>query len=398
VPSSFNRAGIGNVMNIAIFASAFYPHVGGVEELCRQLAHAYRAAGHECIILTNRWPRSLPEFEEYEGIPVYRLAMRVPEGSLKARANYRLTHNSIRREMLSILRRHKIDVLHVQCVSSNGFYALLAKRELGLPLVVSTQGERTMDAGRLYEKSPFANRILRELLKEADAISACSENTLNDLAEWYGSDFGDRSRVIYNGIRLADFDAALKFEHRRPYILGIGRLVPQKGFDVLIRAFAHAGIESHDLVIAGEGAERGALEALVAETGIGGRVRFLGRADRAQIVALFCGCEFFVLPSRMEPLGIVNLEAMAAGRAVIASRVGGVPEIVQDGETGLLVPAEDIPALATAIQRLALDHGLRERLGVAGRGRVKSFDWEAIAEKYLELYRIHSRRGATLCS
>jgi glycogen(starch) synthase len=384
-------------MNIAIFASAFYPHVGGVEELCRQLAHAYQGAGHRCIVLTNRWPRSLPKFEEYEGIPVYRLAMRVPEGSLKARANYRLTHNSIRREMLVTLRRHEIDVLHVQCVSSNGYYALLAKRELGLPLVVTTQGERTMDAGRLYEKSPFANRVLRGLLNEADAISACSENTLNDLEQWYGSTFDGRSRVIYNGIRLADFDTPVTFEHRRPYILGIGRLVPQKGFDVLIRAYAMAGIESHDLLIAGEGAERGTLEALAVEMGVDSRVRFVGRADRTQAVALFSGCEFFVLPSRMEPLGIVNLEAMAAGKAVIASRVGGVPEIVEDGETGLLVAAEDATELAGAIRRLGSDQGLRERLGVEGRRRAKTFDWDAIAEQYLDLYFTCSLRGATLC-
>lgn len=378
-------------MNIAIFASAFYPHVGGVEELCRQLAHAYRAAGHECIILTNRWPRSLPEFEKYEGIPVYRLAMRVPEGSLKARANYRLTHHSIRREMLSILRRHKIDVLHVQCVSSNGYYALLAKRELGLPLIVSAQGERTMDAGRLYEKSPFANRILRELMDEADAISACSDNTLKDLEGWYGSAFGDRSRVIYNGIRLADFEDIEPYAHCRPYVLGVGRLVPQKGFDVLIGAFAEAGDLGYDLLIAGEGPESAKLNGLTKELGVCDRVKLTGRADRASAISLFAGCSFFVLPSLQEPFGIVNLEAMACGKAVIASKIGGVPEVVVDEVTGLLVPAGNLRALATTIKRLANDVSLQKRLGAAGRARAGRFDWTAIAAEYLDLYRGFNR-------
>lgn len=373
-------------MNIAIFASAFYPHVGGVEELCRQLAHSYRAAGHECIVLTNRWPRSLPRYELYEGIPVYRLAMRVPEGNLKTRVNYRLTHPLIRREMISILRRHRIDVLHVQCVSSNGYYALLAKRELGLPLVVTAQGERTMDAAGLYEKSPFANRVLRELLNEADYVTACSEATLQDLRDWYGDDLHGRSQVIYNGIRLADFEGVEPYSHPRPYILGIGRLVPQKGFDVLLEAFAEAKLASHDLLIAGEGAERKALMEQAARLRLGERVRFLGRADRATAVALFKGCSFFVLPSRMEPQGIVILEALAAGKAVIASRVGGVPEIVEDGETGSLVHPENADALAEQLTRLGTASGLRSSLGAAGRSSAAKYDWVRIADEYVMVY------------
>src|SRR4028119_2485496 len=106
--------------------------------------------------------------------------LRVPEGDIKARLNYRVTFSSIRREMLDILKNHKIDTLHVQCVSSNGYYALLAKRQLGLPLIVTTQGERTMDASQIYKRSAFLNQTLRALLDEGDYITACSQNTLDD--------------------------------------------------------------------------------------------------------------------------------------------------------------------------------------------------------------------------
>jgi len=373
-------------MNIAIFASAFYPHVGGVEELCRQLAHAYRADGHGCVVLTNRWPRSLPAHEVYEGIPVYRLAMRVPEGGAKARLNYRLTHGLIRRRMLAILRRHAVDVLHVQCVSSNGYYALLAKRRLGLPLVVTAQGERTMDAGKLYEKSPFANRVLRELLDEADYVTACSRNTLDDLEGWYGRPLGPRAGVVYNGIRLADFQGVAPFAHPRPYILGIGRLVPQKGFDVLIGAYRESGVASHDLLIAGEGPEQTALAEQARRLGMEARIRFVGRADRRTALSLFAGCAFFVLPSRLEPMGIVNLEAMAAGKAVVAAGVGGVPEIVLHEQTGVIVPPEDPRAMAVAIARLAGDAKLRQTLGGGGLQTCRAFDWTAIAGRYTEIY------------
>ena len=373
-------------MNIALFASAFHPHVGGVEELVRQLAHAYGRKGHTAIVITIRWPQDLPEFEEYEGIPVYRFAMRTPGGSLRERAKYQLTHASNVRRMLDVLRRHRIDLLHVQCVSANGYYAQVARRALHLPLIVTTQGERTMDAGQIYQRSAFMNRMLCALLAEADHITACSRHTLDDLEGWYGQPFGPRAQVVYNGIDLSSFAAPVPYSHPRPYLLGIGRHVPQKGFDVLLQAFAQADQTSHDLLLAGDGPERPTLEGLAADLGLGDRMRFVGRADRPMAVSLFAGCSFFVLPSRQEPQGIVNLEAMAAGKAVLASRVGGVPEIVQDDETGLLVPAEDVPALAQAIARLADDASLRQRLGAAGRERAQAFDWDAIAEQYLGIY------------
>lgn len=373
-------------MNVAIFASAFYPHVGGVEEAVRQLAREYRRQGISAIILTNRWPRSLPGEEIYEGTPVYRLAMREPEGSLKARVNYLLTHRAICREMFRILKKHQVDLLHVQCVSSNGHYAHIAKGELGLPLVVTTQGERTMDATQLYQRSAFMNQTLRALLGEADHITACSRHTLDDMEEYWGKPFGTRASVVYNGIDLGDFDDVAPHAAEGPYILGIGRLVAQKGFDVLLRAFARAKIAGWNLLIAGEGPEREALEGLVRDLGLQGRAQLVGRADRAKAVALFRGCEFFVLPSRMEPLGIVNLEAMAAGKPVIASRVGGVPEIVNEGQTGLLFPAEDESALAVMLARLASDAALRKQLGAAGRRAVARFTWPAIAGQYAGIY------------
>ena len=373
-------------MNVAIFASAYYPHVGGVEEAVRQLAAEYRARGMKAIILTNRWPRSLPPEQLYEKTPVYRLAMRTPEGGIKGRINYRLTHRAICREVMEILQKHRIDLLHIQCVSSNGLYAHIAARELGLPLILTTQGERTMDAGQLYQRSEFMNGVLRNLLAGADHITACSRHTLEDMERYWGKPFGTRASVVYNGIDLANFEGVAPHTESAPYILGIGRLVPQKGFDILLRAFARANPSGWKLLIAGEGPERDPLEKLISELGLGERAQLIGRADRAKAAALFRGCECFVLPSRMEPLGIVNLEAMAAGKMVIASRTGGVPEIVAEGRTGLLFTAGDEGALSAAISRAAGDHALRDRYGAAGRRAVEDFTWPAIADQYTRIY------------
>lgn len=383
--------------NVAIFASAFHPSLGGVEELVRQLAHAYRKRDVNIIVFTNRWPRSLAKHEVYEGIDVYRLALRFPEGSAKAHLTYHLSRNAIVRDMLAILRRHNTQVLHVQCVSSNGYYALEASRTLGLPLIVTAQGERTMDADRVFETSQFLNHTLRLLLDEADFVTACSQNTLNDLEDYRGSPFGERGQVVYNGIELGDFKNATPFLHPRPYILGIGRLVPQKGFDVLLRAFSQAQLAGTDLILAGDGVENDALRHLAGELGVQSRVIFWGRADRATTTRLFKGCNFFVLPSRHEPFGIVNLEAMAAGKAIIATRVGGVPEIIADGENGILIPPDNATALTQAMERLGTDLALKKRLAECGRTHAEQFSWSHIADQYLQIYQsVLTRRARNI--
>ncbi len=373
-------------MNIAIFASAFYPHVGGVEELVRQLARAYRVKGHKCIVITNQWPPNLPSYEEYEGTPLYRFPMRIPEGPARTRLRHFLSHSRIRREILSTLKKHETELLHVQCVSSNGYYAQLAYDTTHLPLVVTTQGERTIDATGLYQRSPFMNATMRALLRRASFITACSRHTLEDLEQFFGTPFGTRARVVYNGIETTDFDGAKPYAHPRPYILGIGRLVPNKGFDLLIEAFAQAKLNDYDILLAGEGAERERLETLVRERGLEKRVLFLGRAERPTAVSLFKGCTFFVLPSRQEPQGIVNLEAMIADKAVLAANVDGVPEIVLRDQTGLLFEGGNVADLAAQMTRLANDEALRLRLGEAGRERAQNFGWPHIAEQYLEIY------------
>jgi glycogen(starch) synthase len=376
-------------MNVAIFASAFYPHVGGVEELVRQLAAEQRRAGGRPIVFTNRWPKTLPAAEDYEGIPVRRHVFRVPEYNWRQLGGWALYSRGTLGRICGELRRHRADVIHVQCVSSNAYYAVKAKRKLGLPLIVTLQGELSMDATGLYQ-SPRARASYRWVLEHADAVTACSAQTLAEAEALMGRPFGDRGRVIYNGIRLADFADAAPYAHPRPYVLGIGRHVPQKGFDVLIRAFAQVvagGEQGHDLLLAGDGVERPALEKLSAELGLGGRVHFLGKVDRPRATSLFRGCALFVLSSRHEPMGIVNLEAMAAGKPVIASRTGGVPEIVADGRTGVLVPPEDVAALSAATSALLRDPRRRDALGTTGRESVAAaFDWSAIAREYAEVY------------
>ncbi len=375
-------------MNIALFASAFYPHVGGVEELCRQLAHEYQARGDTVAVFTERWPRSLPAHEIYQGIPVYRLPFRVWSEGWKAKVKFVASHSLIRRRLLALLKAFQPDVIHVQCVSNNARYALEMQAATGVPLVVTLQGELTMDAQQIFQRSALARDTLRRALRRANAVTACSRQTLAEAEDFFGAPLGARARVVFNGIAAEAADRVVPFAHGRPYVLAIGRHVPQKGFDVLLRALRHLHDRGQtcDLILAGDGAEQAALRSLAAELHLENVVVFPGRVDHAQAMRLFAGCTVFVLPSRHEPFGIVNLEAMAHARPIVASRVGGVPEIIFDDENGLLVPPGDADALATALGRLLADEAWRHRLGQAGRQQATRFTWPRIADEYRKVY------------
>jgi glycosyltransferase involved in cell wall biosynthesis len=167
----------------------------------------------------------------------------------------------------------------------------------------------------------------------------------------------------------------------------LAALVRRKGIDVLLQALAvlgEQGIRPH-LLIAGDGPERPSLEAQAQTTGLSGQVRFLGR--RTDAADLLAACDVFVLPSRREGLGVAALEAMAAGRPVVASAVGGLREVVVDGRTGLLVRPDDAVALAEAIAHLLRDEQLRWRLGSCGPQRVgEGFLAEQMVSSYVQLY------------
>ncbi len=378
-------------MNIAIFASAFYPHFGGVEEACRHLALEYLGRGHGVSIITTRHPSNLPAHETVQGVDVWRFPFEMPRARPAGLARFARSFPAERRAVAGLLGTLKADIIHVQCVGPNGFYALWAAQDTGLPLVVTTQGERTMDAGQLYQKSAAANWTLKQLLRRADFVTACSLQTLDDAKQFVGIPIEAKSRAVYNGIDLREFEGNLTpFSHSKPYILGIGRVVPQKGFDILIDAYArliYRQPDAPDLILAGDGPERERLQAQVHGLGLTERIHLIGRADRMQAVRLFHGCAFFVLPSRLEPQGIVSLEAMACAKAVVAARVGGVPEIVQDGETGLLFRGGDAVALSAALEKMLADPDQAAAMGRAGRERAGAhFTWERIADEYFEIY------------
>lgn len=271
--------------------------------------------------------------------------------------------------------------------------AALAARLAGNPFLFTAHNLAPSKAGLL------SRLALRFVLRRAAAVICVSEAVAESLVR-YGLRAGC-ARVIPNGIDLAPFDLArdrsearreLGVEEDAPLVVSVGRLSKEKGFDGLVRAAAILLKERGDaaattrFLLAGSGPERGPLEAAVAGIGVAERFRLLGRYE--DVPGLLCAADVVVIPSLEEGQGLVALEAMAARRPVIASRVGGLSETVVEEATGLFVPAGDGAALAAAIRRLLGDAEARRRMGDAGRERVEAlYNADRMAASTLAVFR-----------
>ena len=379
-----------DIRRVVLAPSAYHPSLGGVEELTSKLAQALRDRGITPSVSTMRWPKDLPRTETVEGIDVHRHLFRAHEGGPRRVAIATATTPIVLTALAAELHRAAPDVLHIQCVSQAAWYQPRVAGLLRIPLVVTLQGELGMDATHVFDRSARLRTSLRSILLTADAVTACSAHTLREAEEWLGQPLGDRARVVYNGVDVDEIRRAGPHPHPHPYVFALGRHVPQKGFDVPIDAFARLPALPDgpvDLVIAGEGSESDSLRDQADRLGVGPRTHLVGRTSRDETAAWLRGAAAFALPSRHEPFGIVNLEAMAAGTPVIASAVGGVPEFVDNDVSGLLVEPGNPGQLAQALASVLTEPALRERLAAAGSRQAERFRWDRLVDEYLDVYR-----------
>jgi alpha-maltose-1-phosphate synthase len=292
-------------------------------------------------------------------------------------------------------------------VHSHTWYANLAGHlaslHYGIPHVVtahSLEPLRPWKAEQLgggYALSSWAERVA---VTSAAAVIAVSDGMASDIRAAYPDISPERIRVIRNGIDTIEYapdagtDVLVKHgvDLSRPYVIFVGRITRQKGLPVLLRAAAMLD-PSAQLVLCAGAADTAELRGEVSDLVAGLRASRSGviwipdMLPRPEIVQLLTHALAFVCPSVYEPLGIVNLEAMACGTAVVASRVGGIPEVVDGGVTGLLVPPDDPASLADALNALLRDPGRAEAFGLAGRERaVTSFSWDSVAARTVALY------------
>jgi len=292
-------------------------------------------------------------------------------------------------------------------VHSHTWYANLAGRLAsllyGVPHVAtvhSLEPLRPWKAEQLGGGYALSSWAEREALGSAAAVVAVSDGMRADVLSVYPEIPPERIRVIRNGIDTAEYSpdpetwalAKHGIDPARPYIIFVGRITRQKGVPVLLRAAA-ALDPSAQLVLCAGAPDTAELEAevsaLVSELAEArsGVIWIPEMLPKPEVIQLLSHALVFACPSVYEPLGIVNLEAMACETAVVASRVGGIPEVVSGGETGLLVPPDDPASLADALNMLVRDPERAEQMGWAGRERaVAEFSWQTVAAQTAALY------------
>jgi alpha-maltose-1-phosphate synthase len=292
-------------------------------------------------------------------------------------------------------------------VHSHTWYANLAGHLAallhGIPHVATVHSLEPMrpwkaeQLGGGYALSSWAERVS---LLSAAAVIAVSEGMRADVLSVYPEIAPERVRVIRNGIDTAEYapDAGTEVLTRhgvdpdRPYVIFVGRITRQKGVPVLLRAAAGFDPSVQLVLCAGAadtaelGDEVSALVAGLRDTR-SGVIWIPQMLPKAEIIQLLSHALAFICPSVYEPLGIVNLEAMACQTAVVASRTGGIPEVVADGVNGLLVPPDEPAPLADAVNALLRDPGRAAAMGRAGRERaVTEFSWAAVGAQTAALY------------
>lgn len=308
------------------------------------------------------------------------------------------------------------DVVHCHTWYAQ-FGGILAKLLYGIPLVITVHSLEPLrpwkreQIGRGYDLSSWIEKTALEM---ADAVVAVSSSTRDDILRLFDVDPA-KVPVIPNGIdtdeytQTLDRSALVKYgiDPDKPYVLFVGRMTRQKGLLYLLNAIPQLDEGTQVVLCAGESDTpefQKELEGILNELRVhrSGVIWIPEMVSRPTAIALYSQAAVFCCPSIYEPFGIINLEAMACGTPVVGSKVGGIAEVVLDGETGLLIDAGISPtmphdpmdpdgfssAMAKGINRLVRDPELRNKMGAAGRKRVlDNYSWHSIAEKTLALYK-----------
>nr|WP_276698471.1 glycosyltransferase [Methanobacterium formicicum] len=289
----------------------------------------------------------------------------------------------------SLRKLNRMDVIHVQWPIPNGLGALFLKKLYGIPYINTIHGEEVHLSKRyhlLFALHWLVNNSSKTITNSNATRKFCLDAGLDE----------DKIDVIPFGVDTEFFRPLDVYKDENIFqILSVGYLIERKGFEYLIKAMPFV-LKEHKqarLKIVGSGPMESKLKELIYELNLEGEVEILKNVSDEELLMIYNSADIFVLPSivdsqgNTEGLGVVLLEAMACGLPVIGSNVGGIPDIIENNESGLLVPERDIPSLTGAILQLTTDHKLRGKLSHSSLNTVKNrFNWDHISESYIDDY------------
>ncbi len=356
-------------MNILMVTNEFPPAIGGIQTHVDELSQALAGFGHQLDVVTRHKDCSSAKQEKRGKVCVHRIRL----------AGNHLVYD---RQLLGAVRQlsaeRKIEIVHV-----HGMRPLNVCGKLNIPLIFTNH---TSSFLKRIQTGPRQQKKMRKLLSRVSMVIAPSPVLV---AATKQTGYDHPVHFISNGVDIERFAPgsesrrkSLGIGHRDFVMLFAGRLHQVKGTDTLAAALEMLNLPGLHLVVAGDGEERDKLAA-AADSHLGAsRVHMLGSVPNTEMPQVYRAADVVVLPSLMEATSIAGLEAMACGMPLVGSRVGGLPQIIDEGANGLLVPPESPSDLVTAIRTLYSDPELRTRMGRQSRKRVvESFSWEKIAKQ-----------------
>ena len=361
--------------NILIWSASYVPVLGGLQTITESLAEGLKSRGNNITVLTNRIPSKLPKFELINDIPVYR---------------YRFFHaiapiSSFRSLVISIygfcifpfrliqlfflFRSLKPDIINIHFPSQQIWWVrFLQKLFPSVECIISLHGNEILQffeandgivQPRLKRNLAIAEKIkihfLKSCLLNSRAVTACSLYLMN-MAKIIMNDKKFKGYVVYNGVDFTRFETKSRKSVEEKYLFAFGRLIYAKGFDMLIRCFKRLldqKEENYKLIIGGTGEELTNLKKLAVDLAVDDKIFFPGRLSPEDIVSYLQHSALTIIPSRNESFGISLLEAIAGKSNIVATNIGGLPEIAKYGNVLLCQPDEDslFKAIAEAVRK-----------------------------------------------
>jgi phosphatidylinositol alpha-1,6-mannosyltransferase len=365
-------------MRLLVFTTQFPPNVGGVETMTWQLSRHLQEAGAAVTVLAP-YVRDCEKFDRTESLPIKRYVLADAQtGTAKLRQ---------KADLASILTRTVRDI-GVDCILCTGWdpCAYVASQARSrIPYFLVAHGMELLQLPARFPQRAAKAWLRKRALHHAARIFAVSQFTRDRLIELGVK--ASRISVIPNGVTV---NGNRPLSSRRPVLATVARLVPRKGHETVLRAMPSVLEKVPDAVyrIIGGGPELQRLQSIAKELGLNGSVEFCGQVADSERERLLEECGVFVFATGatttdFEGLGIAVLEAMQKGKPVVVTRAGGVPELVEQGRTGLIVEPDDVSALSAAISELLIDSARAEAMGREAELVVRDcYDWRLIAERY----------------
>lgn len=370
-------------MRILLVSSNYLPKKGGVELVVHNIAKSFKSVGEVEVLTSETEPRfnlvCKPIEENIDGVSIKKVWMNLP-GTITGYLAFPIRFFTSLLTLRKVIKDFNPDLIHYHFPDNSSIFLSIILKFINKPLLLSIHGNDL----HIFSEKPVVKSSFRDLINKSVGIIVNSSYMKGELTKKF-TNINEKISIISNGIEL-DIYENVHVSAKQNQIFYVGRLVHKKGVDILIKAYELSKFDG-DLIIEGTGEETENLKKLASTTNKAEKIRFtdgkLSVDDKIMYMkSAVCG----VIPSRIEPFGIVALEFMAAETPLIASKTGGLEDMLEDYKTCLFFENENIEDLANKIDLLTNDTQMQNTLSKNAKNEVQKYSIDQINAQYIKLY------------